>query len=661
MKPLSALLVIAITTWVIIPATAFAQLANSPWPVFNGNNRHTGVSKFNIGKDKKELLWSYKTGGAVESSPTIGADGTIYIGSHDGFLYALNRDGTLKWKFEVAKPVYDERWNVSKAIMATPAIDKNGRVYINGSSNYLHAINPDGKEKWRFFIKWNNDFWNGPNIGNDGTIFIGTARNEGTAGNPAGLYAISPDGKEKWRYPEPSGVTVVPAIGSDGTVYFGAAEVSTNRGRIVALSPDGKKKWQFDLEQWLEGSASIGADGTIYSGSKEGYIYAITSEGKEKWRFKTNSGVSATPTIGEDGTIYIGSWDGNFYALNGQTGQEKWHFDAKVGRDPKLFKGYPGKETICTNAPLSKDGVLIFADVFDTVYVVDITGKELWRWKSSDQSGFVSSPAIAQDGTIYIGGEGGHFYALGNNKNAKPQTSNSSNQQNENIKLPSTIIILYLLLCIVTLISTGVAFVFYLRKKKENQNGNKKLKNLLIILVITLIITVVAGVLVFIFHPLRQDSEVKESKPNLSEKVETNQSNDQFTKNATRIPGPVELWVREFDEVGRHCIGEGCGSLKDTCVRWNKTKDNCYEMIKTSPASSDRYKIYCNMVIVSQDKNKTANVALNLNYTTADGIEHLVQKESQKIEPGGGQSLGWAYDVDADNIGKCGYNDMVVK
>lgn len=465
MKLLSLLLVIAIAAWVIIPATAFAQLTDSPWPVFNGNNRHTGVSKFNIGKDKKELLWSYRTGGAVESSPTIGADGTIYIGSHDGFLYALNRDGTLKWKKEIAKPNYDERWKVAKAIMAAPAIAKDGTIYINGASSYLHAVNPDGQEKWRFPIKWSNDFWNGPNIGADGTIYIGTARNDpkDQEGMEAGVYAITPEGQEKWRYPEPSGVTIVPTIAVDGTIYAGAAEVSTNKGRIIALDQNGKKKWQFDLEQWLEGSASLGADGTIYTGSKEGIIYAIIPDGKEKWRFRTGSGVSATPAVGENGVIYIGSWDGNFYALDRQTGAEKWRFDVKVGREPKMFEDYPGKEAIITSAAVSEDGVIIFGDVFDTLYALDLQGKELWRYKGT--SGYASSPAIGENGTIYIGTEGGEVLALGK----LGSNENLGNKEGTTSAVPdsrTTPLVIYAAGGAIILIISVAAYVFIRKKRK---------------------------------------------------------------------------------------------------------------------------------------------------------------------------------------------------
>ena len=44
--------------------------------------------------------WAFNTGGAVESSPAIGSDGTIYVGSSDawpqtdGRIYAINPDGS---------------------------------------------------------------------------------------------------------------------------------------------------------------------------------------------------------------------------------------------------------------------------------------------------------------------------------------------------------------------------------------------------------------------------------------------------------------------------------------------------------------------------------------------------------------------------------------
>ena len=37
-------------------------------------------------------LWEFETGNEVDSSPAIGSDGTVYVGSHDKKLYAIKTD-----------------------------------------------------------------------------------------------------------------------------------------------------------------------------------------------------------------------------------------------------------------------------------------------------------------------------------------------------------------------------------------------------------------------------------------------------------------------------------------------------------------------------------------------------------------------------------------
>ncbi len=95
------------------------SLANAPWPMFHFDLNHTGRSPYNTSSNDGTLRWKFKTGSAVDSSPAIGSDGTIYIGSHDGYVYAINPDGTLKWKFQTGGP-----------IDCSPAINWDGTIYI---------------------------------------------------------------------------------------------------------------------------------------------------------------------------------------------------------------------------------------------------------------------------------------------------------------------------------------------------------------------------------------------------------------------------------------------------------------------------------------------------------------------------------------------------
>ena len=46
------------------------------------------------------VLWEFETGGYVTSSPAVGPDGTVYVGSSDNKLYALNgKSGVKLWEF----------------------------------------------------------------------------------------------------------------------------------------------------------------------------------------------------------------------------------------------------------------------------------------------------------------------------------------------------------------------------------------------------------------------------------------------------------------------------------------------------------------------------------------------------------------------------------
>jgi hypothetical protein len=75
------------------------------------------------------LKWNFKTDNSIGSSPTIGSDGTIYVGSYDGYLYAINPDGTLKWKLQTDNP-----------IKSSPVLDDTGILYIGSGNKKILAV-----------------------------------------------------------------------------------------------------------------------------------------------------------------------------------------------------------------------------------------------------------------------------------------------------------------------------------------------------------------------------------------------------------------------------------------------------------------------------------------------------------------------------------------
>jgi glucose dehydrogenase len=80
-------------------------------------------------------LWEFETGGSVDSSPAIGSDGTVYVGSRDNKLYAINgKSGVKLWEFETGSYV-----------SSSPAIGSDGTVYVGSHDNKLYALKTDSK------------------------------------------------------------------------------------------------------------------------------------------------------------------------------------------------------------------------------------------------------------------------------------------------------------------------------------------------------------------------------------------------------------------------------------------------------------------------------------------------------------------------------------
>src|SRR5512141_3015023 len=101
------------------------------------------------------LVWKFKTGREVASSPAIGADGTVYIGSHDNYFYALAPDRTLKWKVQAGLCVHSSR-----------AIANDGTLDVGAYDNNVDAGAPDGTIKWKASL--GRIIESSPALGHDG-------------------------------------------------------------------------------------------------------------------------------------------------------------------------------------------------------------------------------------------------------------------------------------------------------------------------------------------------------------------------------------------------------------------------------------------------------------------------------------------------------------
>ena len=334
---------------------------DSPWPMYCHDVRHTGRSPYST-VDTWDEIWRFKQhmNDFVRGSPAIGDDGTIYFGGAD--FYALYPNGTLKWKYD----------DLDFYVWSAPAIDENGVLYVGDLHGYFYAINADGSLKWRCLT--GDDILSSPAIGDDGTIFVGDGGNWH-------IKAFNPNGTLKWAYKTGHVVYSSPAIGNDGTVYCGSHDTY-----LYALYPNnGTLKWKYGTGHWIRTSPCIADDGTIYVVSLDSHLHAVNPDGTKKW--STDVGAGTSPTIGQDETIYAGY--GTLHAIYPTNGSVKWTFGVSGN-----IKG----STPCH----SLEDTIYFGTDSGWLYAVNSDGT--LKWRENIANAYVdSAPAIAEDGTLYVG------------------------------------------------------------------------------------------------------------------------------------------------------------------------------------------------------------------------------------------------------------------
>ncbi|WP_246084548.1 outer membrane protein assembly factor BamB family protein, partial [Salinadaptatus halalkaliphilus] len=86
----------------------------------------TGNSNTVAADSSYQVLWNFLTGRRVRSSPTV-ADGTVFVGSDDANLYAVNAEtGNQQWAF------------TGSLARSSPTV-ADGTVFVGSDDNNLYA------------------------------------------------------------------------------------------------------------------------------------------------------------------------------------------------------------------------------------------------------------------------------------------------------------------------------------------------------------------------------------------------------------------------------------------------------------------------------------------------------------------------------------------
>jgi outer membrane protein assembly factor BamB len=328
------------------------------------------------------ILWSHTTGDRITAAPVL-AGTTLYVGSQDGYVYALDvsHGGNELWHFNTGKTVY-----------VSPLL-ANGLLYLpaNGDLGALYALDASsGKLLWQTSTLFG---FTTPVVAG-GRLYM-----EGYATDPSLLRKLDAGTGKALAFPETrANITCGPRLVGK-LIYAVGQDPDSKQYYAYALRlddgqpDDGKTAWKQPIGEAIRSTPAYGR-GKIYIGSTDGQLYSFDAlTGGPGWRAKLGSPTYCPPTY-DSGSIYIGDDHGTLHVVDATSGSERWHFQAG-----DFIRG----------APVITNGRVYVGSGDHNVYALDLTGKLLATYATN--GAVYASPVVAGD-MLYVTSTDRYVYAI---------------------------------------------------------------------------------------------------------------------------------------------------------------------------------------------------------------------------------------------------------
>ena len=362
------------------------------WTMFGADSTHTFSGSGPSGNLTKQ--WSFNTGAEVISPVTI-ADGTAFVGSTNGKIYALN------------STTGDKIWNFTTGYMVRSEVAvSNGKVYTGADDGSIYCLNAaTGTKVWQ---------------------------------TPAGGITISQ-----------VGAGIFPPARSSPQVVNGKVYVGSLDGNIYCLDgSSGAVKWKFQTGGPIEATPAIDNTGVYIYGSNPGSNFTLykldPNNGSIMWQnnlpylhqlsYLAYGGVDASPTVvSQIGMVIVRSMFVKTWAINSTNGMILWVYNGTQPSSNMYQSG--GVPQVC--APLYAYGLVYINDYYSITAINAYNGSKVWSTYLSREDlsqGLTYSYgrvySVNELGTLYeldaLTGEKVSYYELGSGLHSMPTLYNGS-------------------------------------------------------------------------------------------------------------------------------------------------------------------------------------------------------------------------------------------
>jgi len=435
-------------TGVVIAHAASAAVVTDNWPSYMHDNQRTGASADSALSTSNAAqlgkLWSAQTGGMIAAQPAI-VNGVVYVGSWDGYEYALNAaTGAVIWKTSLGITTASPTCFPSQMGISSSATVQNGVVYVGGGDANWYALDATtGAALWKVYTGDNSATgghynWSSPLIYN-GYAYIGIASVGDCPLVQGQLLQVNlsthqvvntlnfvPNGQVG------AGIWTSPAVDSaTSTIYVttGTINVSTQTlaQAIVAIDASTltvKSSWQVPqqdtvLDSDWGASPILATDASgrqlVSAINKNGYVYTFNRANLGAgpvWRQSIAIG-GECPTCGDGSVSNLAFGNGRIYVAGGNTTINGVGYAGAVrALDPatgNIVWEHPDPDPVIP--ALTYDNGLLIAGAGSTLEVLDAsTGSRLYGYTTG---AVLYGPPSVSNGTIYFGSGDANVYALG--------------------------------------------------------------------------------------------------------------------------------------------------------------------------------------------------------------------------------------------------------
>lgn len=206
----------------------------------------------------------------VASTPVVTSDGRVLFGAQDGFVHALDSDGTERWSYKVIADVDGSGW-----------IGEDGEFVVGADDGRVYAIRRDGSLKWSFVAQ--RDIRSSVGGDGEGRLYV--------TGHDGFLYALSAAGAVEWVFQTRAPIQSTPVVDASGRVIVGGQD-----NAIYMLAHDGALVWQLELPADVDSSVALSPEGTLVVGCDDGHLRAYRAGGATQKASRAPGEKAATPS-----------------------------------------------------------------------------------------------------------------------------------------------------------------------------------------------------------------------------------------------------------------------------------------------------------------------------------------------------------------------------